>query len=55
MRNWTGKLVLFLMAGGLLLLGCGQEAPKPKAEKPQAEKPKAAAPAVQPAPEAKGA
>ena len=55
MRNWTGKLMLFLMAGGLLLLGCGQEAPKPKAEKPQAEKPKAAAPAAQPAPEAKGA
>jgi ABC-type branched-subunit amino acid transport system substrate-binding protein len=54
MRNWTGKLVLFLMAGGLLLLGCGQEAPKPKAQKPQAEQPKAAAPAAQKAPEAKG-
>jgi ABC-type branched-subunit amino acid transport system substrate-binding protein len=50
MRNWTGKLVLFFMAGGLLLLGCGQEAPKPKAEKP-----KAAPTAAQPAPGAKGA
>jgi ABC-type branched-subunit amino acid transport system substrate-binding protein len=56
MRNWTGKLVLFLMVGGLLLLGCGkQEAPKTKAQKPEAEKSKAAAPAAQPAPEAKGA
>jgi ABC-type branched-subunit amino acid transport system substrate-binding protein len=55
MRNWTGKLVLLLMVGGLLLLGCGkQEAPKTKAQKPQAEKPKAAAPAAQATPEAKG-
>jgi ABC-type branched-subunit amino acid transport system substrate-binding protein len=55
MRSWMGKLVLFLMAGGLLLLGCGQEAPKPKAQKPQAEKPHAATPAAQPAPAVKGA
>jgi branched-chain amino acid transport system substrate-binding protein len=44
------------MAGALLLLGCGQEAPKPKADKPAAAKPAAeapkapaAAPAVAPA------
>jgi len=56
MKNWMGKLVMFLMAGGLVLLGCGQEAPKPKAEKPQAAKPAAPAPAAKPAvPEAKGA
>lgn len=70
MRTWKSKLVLFLMAGGLLLLGCGQEAPKPKAEKPKAEQPQAAKPkaeqpqaakpaapatAVQPPPAAKGA
>lgn len=57
MRNWMGKLVLVLMAGSLVFLGCGQEAPKPKAEKPQAAKPAAPAPEAKPAPapEAKGA
>ena len=55
MRSWTGKLVLSLLVGSLVLLGCGkQEAPKSKAQKPQAEKPKAATPAAKPAPEAKG-
>ncbi len=55
MRNWTGKLVLSLLVGGLVLLGCGQqEAPKPKAQKPEAAKPQAAAPAAQATPAAKG-
>jgi ABC-type branched-subunit amino acid transport system substrate-binding protein len=54
MRSWTGKLVLSLLVGSLVLLGCGkQEAPKTKAQKPQAEK--AATPAAQASPEAKGA
>jgi len=37
MKTWKGHLVLILMALCLVLLGCGQEAPKPKAEKPAAE------------------
>jgi ABC-type branched-subunit amino acid transport system substrate-binding protein len=44
MRTWKGNLILALMAGTLLLLGCGQEAPKPKADKPAAAKPEAAKP-----------
>jgi len=44
MKSWKGHLVLMLMAISLALLGCGQEAPKPKAEKPQAQKPEAAKP-----------
>ncbi|MGQ9688553.1 MAG: amino acid ABC transporter substrate-binding protein [Desulfobaccales bacterium] len=63
MRSWTEKLILLVMAGALMLLGCGQEAPKPKADKPTAAKPaeskppaeaqKAPEPAAQPAPAAK--
>jgi len=58
MRTLKGKLVLILIAGALVLLGCGQESPKPKADKPeaakpQAEAPKAPAPAAQTAPAAK--
>jgi ABC-type branched-subunit amino acid transport system substrate-binding protein len=55
MRSLTGKLVLSVLVGSLVLLGCGkQEAPKTKAQKPQAEKPAAATPAAQKAPEAPG-
>jgi ABC-type branched-subunit amino acid transport system substrate-binding protein len=56
MRSWTGKVVLSLLVGSLVLLGCGkQEEPKSKAQKPQAEKPKAASTAAEATPEAKGA
>ena len=51
MKTWKGHLVLILMALCLVLLGCGQEAPKPKAEKPAAkpaaEKPAAEKPAAE--------
>jgi branched-chain amino acid transport system substrate-binding protein len=48
--------MLVLLACGLMLLGCGQEGPKPTAEKPQAAKPQAApATAEKQAPETKGA
>ncbi len=62
MKTWKGKLFLILAAGAFLLLGCGQEAPKPKADKPaekpavakpSAEAPKALQPAAAPAPAAK--
>ena len=55
MRTWKGTLWLMLLACGLVLLGCGQEGPKPAAEKPQAAKPQAQATAEKPAPETKGA
>ncbi len=48
MKTWKGKLFLILAAGAFLLLGCGQEAPKPKADKP-AEKPAVAKPVEKPA------
>jgi ABC-type branched-subunit amino acid transport system substrate-binding protein len=43
MKTWKGHLLLMLIAISLALLGCGKEAPKPKAKKPQAEKPAAKA------------
>jgi branched-chain amino acid transport system substrate-binding protein len=54
MRTWKGSLVVMLLACGLMLLGCGQEAPKPPA-KPQAAKPETPAAAQTPAPAAQGA
>ncbi len=47
MKTWKGHLVLILTAVCLALLGCGQEAPKPKAEKPAAAKPAAEKPAAE--------
>ena len=47
MRNWKGKIVLILLAVGLVLLGCGQEAPKPQAKKASEAKPEAAKPAAE--------
>ena len=56
MRTWRGLFVVMLVACGLLLLGCGKESPKPKAEKPQAaQQPQVPATAATPAPETKGA
>ncbi len=54
MRTWKGKMLLALLAGSLVLLGCGQEAPKPKAEKPEAAKPAAPGTTVPAPPAAKG-
>src|SRR3974390_229389 len=55
MRTWKGMLTSVLLACWLVLLGCGKESPKPKAEKPQAAKPQAEATAEKAVPEAKGA
>lgn len=57
MRTWKNFLVLLSVAAALLILGCGQEPPKPpaKAEKPAVPAAKPATPAAEPAPAAKGA